>query len=220
MRSDRVVREGDPGGVDRCRSLWKTPGVAAATGARGCVWPGEEGDLSLLLAVGGPLGGAPCPGRAGAPSQFVSGGGGGGGAQRVQQSSSKARIARRCSPPPRCAARCYPAAGAPAAAASSAEAAAPPPRRLHAQSPPAVTASPAPGSRLGSFLSLLVFAPSHRRLLASTPCLLFAKFPCPSRSKVPGREQEWETDSFVIKVSCKTPCWGGGSAVFHAFAVF
>ncbi|XP_063461369.1 transcription initiation protein SPT3 homolog isoform X3 [Pan paniscus] len=113
--------------------------------------------------------GAPRPGCAGAPSQFESGGE----AVWVQQSSPGAGIAARCPPPPRRAAprrallpscrrpRLRPPAPPPPRRPPL------PPRRLHAQIPPAAAASPAP--RLGSFLSLLFFSPSHSHLFASTP---------------------------------------------------
>lgn len=56
-----------------------------------------------------------------------------------------------------------------------------PPRRLHTQIPPAAAASPAP--RLGSFLSLLLFSPSHRSLLASTPSSSLQSSPDPRASR-------------------------------------
>lgn len=70
----------------------------------------------------------------------------------------------------------------PAWAATAASSARPPlpPRRLRAQIPPAAAASPAP--RLRSFLSLL-FSPSHRRLLASTPSCYLQSSPDPRASR-------------------------------------
>lgn len=185
-------RVGRPGRRRSCRSLWNTRGGSCER-APGCVWPGEAGGFSLQQLVVGSRG-APRPGCAGAPSQFESGGG----AEWVQQSSPEASIAARCPPPPLRAARCCPAAGVRAAARPPAPLPPPPPlprrpplppRRLHTQIPPAAAASPAP--RLGSFLSLLLFSPSHRHLLASTlSCSLQSTpDPCASRCQEVSRGQ-------------------------------
>lgn len=167
-------RVGRPGRRRSCRSLWNTQGGSCER-APGCVWPGEARGFSLQQLGVGSLG-ALRPGCAGAPSQFESGGG----AEWVQQSSPEASIAARCPPPPRRPARSYPAAGVRAAARPPAPPLPPPrrpplpPRRLHTQIPPAAAASPAP--RLRSFLSLL-FSPSHRHLLASTPSCSLQNLP-------------------------------------------
>lgn len=127
--------------------------------------------------------GAPRPGCAGAPSLVESSDG----SEWVQQSSPAAGIAPRCPPPPR-RARSYPAAGVRAAARPPALLPPPPPRRPplpprrpHAQIPPAAAASPAP--RLRSFLSFLLFWPSHGHLLASNPFCYLQSSPDPRASR-------------------------------------
>lgn len=116
-----------------------TPGVAAADGCGDVSGPERRGGGGFGLPLGAGSPGAPCPGCAGAPSQFESAGG---------VSSPAARHRR--------AARSEPAAGVRPSAASAA-----------AGAPPAAAARPAPG--LSPFLSLLLGSPSHRHLLASTP---------------------------------------------------